>query len=84
MSSAFGWNPSGSGITFGLAMENVSPSPFNQGFAQLVPAAPAPCNPYANIALSTLTATDGSIVLLYDLQVPKNASKTVTLSYRGL
>ena len=82
--SAFGWNPAGSGITFGLALQNVGTSPFHEGFAQNVPQGPAPCTPFANIGLTTLTATDGSLVMLYDLHVPKGASKTVTVSYRGL
>jgi hypothetical protein len=82
--TAFGFQPAGNGIKFGLALQNTGTTTFHQGYAQTVPQGPDPCNPFANFALSTLTNTDGSIIMLHDLHVPTGSSKTATVSYRGL
>jgi len=82
--SAFGWQPAGNGRKFGLAMQDVASTSFHEGFAQSVPQGPAPCDLLRDVALATLTATDGSIFMFYELHVPKGTSKTVTVSYRGL
>jgi hypothetical protein len=85
--SAFGWNSVGGngGIPFGLVLQNLTPLVFSKtGFIQNVPGGPAPCNAFAHFAPGPLTATDGSVVMDFQFPVPKGASKTVTVSYRGL
>ena len=54
------------------------------GFIQNVPGGPAPCNAFAHFVPGPLTATDGSVVMHFAFAVPKGASKTVTVSYKGL
>lgn len=81
--SAFGWNSAGVD-SFGLAMRNVGNTPFpHSGFAQPISSGPSPCNVMANASSTPVIATDGSIVMSYDMSVPKRASKTVTVNYRG-
>jgi hypothetical protein len=84
--SAFGWNSAESPSPFGLVLENTGPFPFLTsplGLTQNVPGGPNPCNFAAHLATGTQTATDGSILLLYARNLPKHASKTVTVSYGG-
>ena len=85
VNAAFGWNSIGSNNGFGLVLQNVGTSPFDHGaFVQNDSVGPAPCNRFANASFTTLSATDGSLVHLYNITVPKSASKTVTVSYKGL
>jgi hypothetical protein len=51
--------------------------------AQNTPVGPAPCNFFAN-NVEPLTATDGSIALLYDNTFGAHASQTYTMMYKGL
>lgn len=82
--TSFGFQPAINGITFGLSMQDMNSSPFHEGYSQSVPQGPAPCTPFASFPQGTLTETDGSIVMIYSFAVPKNASKSVTVSYKGL
>jgi len=85
INSAFAFNSIGRGNSFGLALQNVGTSPFTYvGFVQTTSLGPAPCTPFANQGLGPLIGTDGSLVMTYVITVPKGASKTVTVSYRGL
>jgi hypothetical protein len=84
INSAFGWNSIGTGSPYGLMLQTVGTSPFPYaGFAQNVPNGPPPCSYTANYTGGLLSATDGSLVSVYIVGVPKNASKTVTVSYKG-
>lgn len=86
INTAFAWNSVGVDTNpFGLVMQNVGTSLFDyQGIVQAHPGGPSPCSAFADSVPGPLTATDGSIVMIYFLSVPKGASKTVTVSYRGL
>jgi len=74
------------GGPFGLRLENTgNPVPlstlaFREGLAIDTLAGPAPCNPGAN-NVGTLTDSDGSAVYLYDVQLTKNQTVTVTDRY---
>jgi hypothetical protein len=83
--SAFGWNSAGVN-SFGMAIRNVGNTlpAVHTGFAQNFPGGPSPCNALANASSTPLIATDGSIVMFYDMFVHKGASKTVTVNYKGL
>jgi hypothetical protein len=83
--AAFGWNSFGLGHAYGLVLFNVGNPPFDHdGFVQIVPGGPAPCNPFAFASLTTLTNTDGSLVHLYNIDVPKGMTKIVTVGYKGM
>lgn len=85
--SAFGWNSNASSKPFGLMLQNAGSFPISTepaGFTQTTPAGPDPCLFVANFASGTQLAHDGSIVLLYPLNINKGASKTVTVSYKGM
>ncbi|HVO62379.1 MAG TPA: hypothetical protein VMT53_15690 [Terriglobales bacterium] len=85
--SAFGWNSDVSSNPFGLILQNAGPFPADSspgGFTQNVPQGPDPCGFAAHFAPGTQMATDGSIVFLYALNVPKGGSKTVTVSYQRM
>lgn len=85
--SAFGWNSNASSKPFGLILQNAGPFPFATepaGFTQTVPNGPDPCRFVDHFANGTQTGIDGSVVLLYPLNFSKGASKTVTVSYKGL
>ena len=83
--SAFGWNSVETTSPYGLVLQNVGTPPTDalSGIAQDVPDGPDPCNPSAHAVTGPVTATDGSIVMAYDLTVPAGKSKTVTVRYRG-
>ncbi len=88
-SSAFGWNSSGSSTPpFGLAIQNVgNPVGFANvlPLAQNVPTGPNACIPGLNEVFGQpALATDGSIAIVYEGSVPKNGTRTVTMTYRGL
>ena len=85
--SAFGWNSDVSSNPVGLLLQNAGAFPADSspgGFTQNVPNGPDPCGFAAHFAAGTQIATDGSIVFLYALNLPKNASRTVTVSYQRL
>jgi hypothetical protein len=82
---AFGWNSFGLGHAYGLVLFNVGKTHFDHGgFVQNVPGGPAPCDPFAHSSLSTLTNTDGSLVHIYNIDVPKSTTATVTVGYKGM
>ena len=83
--AAFGWNSFGLQHAYGLVLFNVGKSPFDHaGFVQNIAGGPAPCTPFAFASLTTLTNTDGSLVHLYNIDVPKGMTKTVTVGYKGM
>jgi hypothetical protein len=85
INSAFAFNSIGRGNSFGLALQNVGTSPFTYvGFIQSNSFGPVPCTPFAHQGLGPLIGTDGSVVMTYVITVPKGASKSVTVMYRGL
>jgi hypothetical protein len=72
------------GAPFGLMLQNVGNTNFGfDAFSQNTPSPPAPCNPFTNVA-GPVSATDGSIVQLYLLDLLKSATGTVTVAYRGM
>jgi hypothetical protein len=80
--SSFGNNSGG----FGLMLQNVGNPAASNGWisiAQNVPNGPTPCNIFTHEAEPT-TATDGSVVLLYDNTFAAHASQTYTMMYKGL
>jgi len=82
--SAFGWNSDATLNPFGLMLQNVGTPAFTfDGFEQNTSLGPPPCNPFANFVGGPLTAVDGSIAMFYSIPMPKAATKTVTLSYKG-
>jgi Tfp pilus assembly protein PilW len=85
LNSAMIFNSVGRGGSFGLTLQNVGTSPFTYlGFIQNTPFRVSPCSPFTSQAIGPLVGTDGSAVMTYVIPVPKNASKTVNVSYRGL
>ena len=76
--TAFGYNNMG----YGLQLSFVSGSPFNGGFTQIIPGGPNPCQIFTHVG-GPLQATDGSIFMQYDVQVPKGATKTVVVAYKS-
>lgn len=87
--NAFGWNSAAGTFsgTFGLLLQNIgNPNVgFAAGFVQNTPRPPKPCNPIFNQAPGPLTATDGSLVLVYQVNaIPNSGPTTVTVGYRGL
>jgi hypothetical protein len=85
INSAFGWNPVGSATSFGMMLQDVSTTAFeHSGFAQTVAFGPDPCNVFANWVPGTQVSVDGSIVMLYTIDFPAKASRTVSVSYKGM
>jgi hypothetical protein len=85
--SAFGWNPAlGVNPPFGLMIQNaantvgLTPVPFVQN----VGSGPVACVPGSHAIFGGITATDGSIVMSYNGTIPKKATRTVTMIYKGL
>jgi hypothetical protein len=85
LESAFGWNSTVATTRFGLVLQNVGnpPAVIFTGLAQDVPDGPDPCNPFVHEVAGPVTTTDGSIAMLYGLEVPQGTSKTVTVRYMG-
>lgn len=82
--SAFAWNSLGP-EPFGVVLENIgTPPAIYEGFTQFVPDGPPPCDLGKNFAAGVQTETDGSIVMVYLVDLPKGASRTVTVAYKGL
>jgi hypothetical protein len=86
LNSAMAWNSFFSGAhPFGLELQNVGTSPFDyNGFAQTIPGVVHPCNTFANASRTVAVGIDGSLVMAYQGVMPKKASKTFTMSYKGL
>jgi hypothetical protein len=87
LNSAMAWNNFFSGAhPFGLVLQNVGTPPFPDfnGFAQTIPGIVHPCNPFANVSRTVEVGVDGSLVMNYQGTIPKKASKTFTVSYKGL
>ena len=79
---AFGWNSASSDHPFGLGLESVGIfSSVQLGIALPTPNSPNPCNIEA--VPGPYTATDGTIVMDYGLNISANSSKSVTVAYRG-
>jgi hypothetical protein len=85
LESAFGWNSTVANTRFGLVLQTVGnpPADILAGLAQDVPDGPDPCNPFLHEAAGPVTGTDGSIGMLYGLEIPQGTSKTVTVRYKG-
>jgi hypothetical protein len=86
-SSAFGWNSTFfiSPAPVGLLLQNLGTmlqGVGSEAFGQNTFFPPDPCNP--EFAPAPLVNIDGSVVLLYGLVIPKNGSKSVTMTYKGL
>jgi hypothetical protein len=43
-----------------------------------------PCNTFANASRTVAVGIDGSLIMAYQGVMPKKASKTFTMSYKGL
>ena len=87
LNSAMAWNSffTGGAHPFGLVMQNVGTTTFDyNGFAQTIPGIVHPCNPFANASRTVEVGVDGSLVMAYQGVMPKKASKTFTISYKGL
>jgi hypothetical protein len=80
--SAFAWNSVGSTFGYGMQIQNVGKAIVVNPLTQFQPGGPDPCNPVFNLHL--LTNTDGSIGMVYLVEVPMGKSTTVSASYRGL
>jgi len=79
---AFGWNSASGPHPFGLGLESVGIfSDVQSGVALGDPNGPNPCS--TEFVPGLYTATDGSIAMLYALNISANSSKTVTVAYRG-
>ena len=87
LNTAFAYNSILSGTgggPFGLMLQNLGTTPFPfDGFAQNTFDPPDPCNPFTNIA-GPVSATDGSIVQLYLMDLLKSSSGAVTVAYKGM
>jgi hypothetical protein len=85
--SAFAWNSISSNPTglFGLVLQEIGAERPNSalGFAQNTFRPPVPCNAEANFVEGPLTATDGSLVMLYRRTLGPHKTATVTVAYRG-
>jgi hypothetical protein len=85
VNSAFGWNSTGTSSAFGMTLQDVSTTAFSHtGFAQIVPFGPDPCNPLASFVAGTQVSVDGSIAMLYAIDIPANSTRTVSVSYKGM
>jgi hypothetical protein len=85
-SSAFGWNSTfaESPTPVGLLLQNLGTLQGigSEAFGQNTFDPPDPCNP--EFAPAPVVNVDGSVVLLYGMGIPKNSSKSVTMTYKGL
>jgi hypothetical protein len=84
--SSFGWNSNTGALPFGLVLQNAGPFPVSTepaGFTQNVPQGPDPCRFVDHFATGAQIGADGSIALLYPLNLSKGTSKSVTVSYKG-
>ncbi len=82
LNSSWGNNSKG----FGLMLQNIGNPPASNGWVSItqnVSGGPAPCSIFTHEAENT-TATDGSVVLLYDNNFGAHVSKTYTMQYKGL
>ena len=96
--SAFVWDQTtsaniGSRSNFGLLLQGLAlpqqqfPDLGPQGFveADTFVTPPPPCSPYTNFVVGAQSENAfGTIVMIYSLGVPKKATKSVTVNYRGL
>jgi hypothetical protein len=82
MIRAFGWNSVSGNTPFGLVLQNLTTA-FASAFIQNVPDGPAPCAPFAQTVDGPQTAIDGSLMMIYFLDISKGGSQTVTVSYKG-
>jgi hypothetical protein len=95
--SAFAWDQTifanvGLRGNFGLMLQGLAlpaPQAFDlgpQGFVEdnTFSDPPPPCNPYKNFIPGTQPSSKGSLVVIYQLGVPKKTAKAVTLNYRGM
>jgi hypothetical protein len=94
--SAFAWDPTviadiGLRGNFGVNLvADPIPPPLDpadegpQGLNQNTPVGPPPCSPLFSVVPGLDTADDGSVVALYELNVPPNGSRTVTVHYKGM
>jgi hypothetical protein len=82
--TAFGWNSTGTSFAFGMMLQDVTPASTHVGFSQTVAGGPAPCTPFAHFVQGPLASIDGSVVMLYDMDIPAKASQTVMVSYKGM
>ena len=85
VNSAFGWNSASSGNPFGLVLQNLGTVGFGYGaFVQGVPDPPDPCDAFARAVEGPASPIDGSLVMFYDIPgIPKSATATVTVAYKG-
>jgi hypothetical protein len=85
--SAFGWNSTtgvSDGGPFGLVLQNIGTVPlFNAGVVQNAPDPPNPCGG-SHAVVGPLRSTDGSLVMFYEMRVPKSSFVTVTVGYKGI
>jgi hypothetical protein len=79
--------------TFGLLLQGLAlpqqqlPNAGPQGLVEAndLVDPPPPCNPYKNFVSGSQSENAfGTIVMIYSLGVPKKASKSVTVNYRGI
>jgi len=94
--SAFAWDPTISTNiafrgNFGLSLQAhaipQAQAPNDRGpqaFTQNTPNGPPPCSVIFNFVPNLDPADDGSVVTFYELGVPKRASRTVTVHYKGM
>ena len=85
LNSAFGWNSLSADNPFGLVLQNLGTVTFGyDAYVQGDPDAPDPCNPLARATEGLVPATDGSLVMFYDIPgIPTSATATVTVAYKG-
>src|SRR5262249_3076886 len=88
--TAFAWNPRDASTRsgFGLMLQG---SPFTAdprsgpfAFAQFVGDGFVACNPFPAAYTVPTTADNVALGVMYDIEVPKGRTKTVTVSYKGL
>jgi hypothetical protein len=83
--SAFGWDPSGTTDNFGMMLQDVNTTAFTHlGLVQNVAFGPDPCHVFRNVVSGTQIGVDGSVLLSYVIEIPPRASRTVTVSYKGM
>jgi hypothetical protein len=76
--TAFGYENFG----YGLQIQFVSGSAFNGAFSQIIPGGPDPCQIFMHVG-GPLQNTDGSIFAQYDMELGKNATGTVAVTYKA-
>lgn len=94
--SAFAWDPTtipniGLRGNFGVSLQaDAIPQPQAagdrgpEGFTQNTFSGPRPCSVLFNFVPNLDSADDGSVVTFYELDVPKEAARAVTLHYKGM